>query len=95
MYEYTRDLVALDRCQSPEVDRVAKELYSGVATPLRVDEWATLLEAHPDRQFVQYILSGIANGFRIGFQTPGQGSFPRPEKTSIPRRNTHKWSETT
>ena len=69
MYEYTRVLVALDRCQSPEVDRVAKELYSGVATPLRVDEWATLLEAHPDRQ---YILSGIANGFRIGFQTPGK-----------------------
>ena len=29
--------------------------------------WHTLLQSHPDKQFVHYILTGIEKGFRIGF----------------------------
>ena len=36
-------------------------------TPLDAAQWEILLADHPDRQFVQYLLSGIREGFRIGF----------------------------
>ena len=29
-------------------------------------EWAKLLASHPDRDFVEYILRGISEGFRVG-----------------------------
>ncbi len=38
-----------------------------IITPLRWSAWALCLAAHPDRLFVQYILDGIAQGFRVGF----------------------------
>ena len=39
----------------------------GIITPLSRDVWDFHLRSHPDRDFVQYLLSGIQNGFRIGF----------------------------
>ncbi len=40
-----------------------------VHSPLRLhwDAWRTALSAHPDEVFAQYILRGIWQGFRIGF----------------------------
>ena len=40
-----------------------------VTTPLKVNEWARLLAYHPDRAFVDYILSGIKGDFRIGYKS--------------------------
>ena len=40
---------------------------STIATPLNLQAWRTALSDHPDRQFASYILSGIENGFRVGF----------------------------
>lgn len=36
-------------------------------TPLKLNEWSLGLLHHPDREFVSYILLGIKEGFRIGF----------------------------
>ena len=38
-----------------------------VATPLILKQWIKELENHPDAVFTNYILNGISNGFRIGF----------------------------
>ena len=43
-----------------------KELH-GISTPLRATAWEEQLQAHPDKDYVQYLLVGIQNGFRIGF----------------------------
>jgi hypothetical protein len=47
-----------------------------ITTPLKADEWAEALEGHPDRRFRDYILQGISQGFRIGFDHQ-TGSAPR------------------
>ena len=39
----------------------------GTRTPLKVAAWEYHLRAHPDREFVQYLLEGLQHGFRIGF----------------------------
>ena len=36
----------------------------------RVSAWASALAAHPDKAFVRFLLSGINEGFRIGFRPP-------------------------
>ena len=40
-----------------------------ISTPLKVDEWVTLLSSYPDKSFVDYILVGITEGFRIGYKS--------------------------
>ena len=34
----------------------------------KLEEWRWVLQDHPDREFVGYILSGIAAGFEIGIE---------------------------
>ena len=38
-----------------------------IHTPLVIHEWRRQLLTHPDSMFQQYILEGLTNGFRIGF----------------------------
>lgn len=38
-----------------------------VNSPLVVDQWRTLLSEHPDGEFKEFLLSGIVEGFCIGF----------------------------
>lgn len=38
-----------------------------VLTPLVWMEWDWLIELHPDQQLQSYIVDGIQNGFRVGF----------------------------
>ena len=38
-----------------------------ITTPLRLETWNEELAHHPDRRFAEYILHGIENGFRVGF----------------------------
>ena len=40
--------------------------FSTVNTPLRLQSWQRRIQSHPDRNFINYILSGIERGFRIG-----------------------------
>ena len=43
------------------------ECLSRIKTPLVVEEWEKLLSRHPDREYGDYLLRGMKEGFRIGF----------------------------
>ena len=60
----TRQLLQLDQCR--HIGPVVKILQK-VTTPLKHEEWQLMLKNHPNQALVQYILSGIRGGFRIGF----------------------------
>lgn len=45
-----------------------------ISTSLRPKAWATLLESHPDADFVACILLSLQDGFCIGFN--GASSYP-------------------
>ena len=65
-YVYMDHLHALDSYrQGSDLNQliISQEVY----TPLSLEDWALELSDHPDREFVKFILDGIANGFRIGF----------------------------
>ena len=63
-YRYTGHLLALETCKPEEVTSVTG---ADIVTPLQVEVWEAGLAAHPDRQFAEYILRGLRQGFRIGF----------------------------
>ena len=67
VYKYTDDLFKLDSCR-PVNSLSLPERCCKVTTPLKVAVWEQQLHNHPDRNFVRYILEGIRNGFRVGFQ---------------------------
>ena len=58
-YPYTGSLL--------ELARVLEGPWARVVTPLKASVWEKLLCNHPDRDFVQFICTGIREGFRIGF----------------------------
>ena len=64
-YPYTTDLIALE-AHRPALPRQLPLLASSITSPLILDNWRQALCNHPDKQFVQYILQGLANGFHIG-----------------------------
>ena len=37
-------------------------------TPLVINEWRKCLAKHPDKEFVDYIIRGLEEGFRLGFR---------------------------
>jgi len=39
-----------------------------ISTPLVPSTWRALLESYPNKQLVQFFISGISQGFRIGFK---------------------------
>ena len=56
----------LSRLLPPAVDAADLEL-SAVSTPLAADAWAAALHNHPDTAFAAYIINGLQQGFRVGF----------------------------
>ena len=63
-YPYIRDLLKLD--VRPCYQHPLPDIACRVTTPLLKEVWSFMLSAHPDKQFVKYIVDGISNGFRIG-----------------------------
>jgi hypothetical protein len=63
-YAYSTDLQLLSGMIAPNS---APPELQGIVTPLSLDVWNFHLRTHPDGDFVQYLLSGIQKGFRIGF----------------------------
>ena len=53
-----------------------QERLSGVFTPLNLPQWESMLAGHPDRNYVEFILNGIRDGFRIGFSRTMGGELP-------------------
>ena len=82
-YRYKEELQQWEACVplGPE-PKVSVE----VSTPLQADTCASLLAAHPDQWFAQFIVRGIQQGFRIGFDR-SKGASCRPSKgnMSIPQ----------
>ena len=67
-YVYTKDLLVLDsRKSGVQLKDIPTELRQ-VQTPLAIEEWEKSLRGHPDREFGAYLLRGMAEGFRVGFQ---------------------------
>ena len=66
-YLYTSDLLELDQCRPQSGKWTVQERLLGVFTPLHVDRWESSLTQHLDRDYVDYILTGIKEGFRVGF----------------------------
>ena len=64
-YKYTSQLLALEACADGRGELPA--YLCKIVTPLKLDAWQEALEDHPDQAFANYILGGIRNGFRIGF----------------------------
>ena len=60
-------MLALDSCRPQSGKEHVQEKRKGVCSPLIVDYWEERLAHHPDRCFVEYLLSGIKEGFHIGF----------------------------
>ena len=66
-YVYMEDLQTLaNRIPLSSTTSPPKDWYT-INTPLKIDEWRRQLREHPDPDFVEYILRGITEGFRIGF----------------------------
>lgn len=63
---YTGRLLALDSCVAVKSSRIPTVLQT-ISTPLKVEEWERALVGHPDEDLVGYFLSGIRDGFRVGF----------------------------
>ena len=53
------------------VRQVANKMLAKVKMTLQVTEWERAMASHPDREFVEYLLRGIREGFRIGYQHRG------------------------
>ena len=65
-YVYLNHLLGFDSCK-PVTDPSSLVISSEVHSPLLASVWAQELSSHPDKAFVEYIIQGITNGFRIGF----------------------------
>ena len=57
---------AIDACRPAHTPVIPAEL-GVVKSPLRASEWEEVLGSHPDREFARYIVTGIREGFRIGY----------------------------
>ena len=64
MEQDTRQLLQLDQYRC--IGSVA-EILQKVTTPLKCEEWQQMLQSHPNQALVKYVLSGIRERLRIGF----------------------------
>ena len=65
LYSYTQHLLELEAHTDAELI-LLQPIALNITTPLVYHQWEKALTLHPDRQFVQYLLSGIKRGFHIG-----------------------------
>ena len=66
-YPYTEQLLPLDQCTPVCQADVPSEL-ADIQTPIVFQAWQEGLQNHPDQQFAKFVLRGLSEGFRIGFQ---------------------------
>ena len=65
-YPYMEQLKQLES-YSVVTEKATLLMFDQVTTTLVYTEWAKQLRLHPDVEFCDYVLNGIAHGFRIGF----------------------------
>lgn len=55
-----------------------------IRTPLQAEAWQRMLAEHPDRELVEWMVRGIQQGFRVGFQQdPGVLKHTRQNLSSV------------
>ena len=86
VYKYIEDLLKFDSCR-PVCALALPEEYSTITTPLKVSVWEHQLRNHPDKNFVRYILAGIHQGFRLGFQHQSSSLLPAKANMHSARSN--------
>ena len=64
---YTDDLLALDACKPLDYQQSPPPSLLKVSTPLNVPAWSAALSTHPDQPYARFILAGLTQGYRIGF----------------------------
>ena len=57
-----RDFLRLDQCCPSFGKGNIQEELAGVFTPLKLAQWGHMLAHHPDREYVDYVLSGHQGG---------------------------------
>ena len=67
-YVYMEDLLKLE-ANSPAVPPHLPARALEIITPLRVEAWHSHLLQFPDKRFPGFILRGLQEGFRIGFES--------------------------
>ena len=65
-YPYTQQLAQLE-ARSPLTPTCLPAILLDITTPLKAKVWEAELSHHPDTQFSSYVVNGIKNGFRVGF----------------------------
>ena len=65
-YRYTDHLISLNSFPGSH-DHLVSYLSLTAHSPLNLPQWQQELCFHPDKRYVRYILQGIEEGFRIGF----------------------------
>jgi len=66
LYPYMEQLLKLDACRPQKTSGLPQPMNS-IHTPLDRREWDWLLQRHPDQRFRSYIVEGLREGFRVGF----------------------------
>ena len=59
----------MDSCSPSSSSGTLPQFLCKIVTPLKLVRWQEWLEHHPDKLFVEYILRGIKEGFRLGCDT--------------------------
>ena len=86
-YPYTSDLLSIDNCKPPEsTPGIAIEGSTSINTPLIGSSWRTALSHHPDQEYASYIINGILNDFRIGFD---HSNLPQSAESNMPSAHTN------
>ena len=65
-YRYTHQLLQLAKC-TPVSAVSLPSSFAAITTPLLWRQWERALQSHSDGAFVRFIVDGISQGFRIGF----------------------------
>ena len=64
--------MALNQCRMVPSGRVkVSPALEGVRSPLQWEVWQEHLRSHPDRDYAEYLICGLRDGFRIGFDYQG------------------------
>ena len=65
-YPYGQQLVMLDKLRPTTPVQLPEELQQ-IHTPLQPQAWQQALAGYPDKSWTEFLLKGITQGFRIGF----------------------------
>ena len=74
-YPYTSDLLQLQSAINPSPIILPPELDK-ITTPLNSSAWSCFLRSHLDRDYVNFLITGLSQGFRIGFQYTSHALLP-------------------